>query len=359
MPNKCGAAMRPEQWDAFKQAAKRQPEAGTPLALIVDSPWIPGYLGISHLDYFLDPEIWFQANLKIAREFPEITWFPSWWIEYGMAIEPSAMGARILFAPDQTPCMRATLFHLDDLERLAPINPYADGLMALALHRYRMQKQQIFDLGETLPVATARGPLCTAAFVHDLSRLMLDMKEDPAGVHRLLSYVTDGIIRWLTAQADVIGPTVEGIFILDDIVGFISRDLYHEFAHPYLKQICDAFPKEWVKVYHNDASVKQFLEDLPDTGFDVLNFTHKMDIVQVLRRTSGRMCLMGNVAPLDLGVRGTPDQIRAAALEVLRKTGGRNLILSLGGGVSPGMPKHNVGALVTALCEFEASPVRV
>jgi len=349
--------VRPEQWETFKKAAKRQPAAGVPLALIVDSPWIPGYLGINHLDFFLDPEVWFQANLAVFQQFPDIIFFPSWWVEYGMAIEPSAFGARIAFAPDQTPSMSSTLFHLDDLDHLAPVDPYADGFMALALHRYRMHKQRIFDAGYTIPVATARGPLCTAAFLHDLSRLMMNMKEDPAGVHRLLAFVNEGIIAWLKAQVEVIGPSVEGIFILDDIVGFISHDLYLEFAHPYLQQICDAFPKEWVKVYHNDASIKQFLEELPGTGFDVLNFTHKLDIAEVARRTSGRLCLMGNVAPLDLGVRGTPDQVHAAAREVLQKTDGRNLILSLGGGVSPGMPKANIEALLQTAREFNESLV--
>jgi hypothetical protein len=176
-------AMRPEQWQAFKGAAKRQPGADAPLALIVDSPWLPGYAGVSHLDYFLDPEVWFQANLRIVREFPEVIFFPSWWIEYGMAIEPSAMGARVSFAADQTPGMRAMLFHLEDVECLAPVNPHTDGFMSLALHRYRMQKQRIFDAGHTLPVVTARGPLCTAAFLHDLNRLLPNMKEDPPGVH--------------------------------------------------------------------------------------------------------------------------------------------------------------------------------
>ncbi|MBZ5577235.1 MAG: uroporphyrinogen decarboxylase family protein [Acidobacteriia bacterium] len=349
--------MRPEQWQIFKKAAKRQAVAAVPTALIVDSPWIPGYLGINHFDFFLDPEVWFQANARVLREFPDVIFFPSWWMEYGMAIEPSAMGARISFAADQTPSMRAMLFHLDDVDRLAPVDPYADGFMSLALQRYRMQKQRIFDAGYTIPVATARGPLCTAAFLHDLSRLMLNMAEDPAGVHRLLAYTTEATIQWLKAQADVIGPSVEGIFILDDIVGFISHEFYRKFAHPYLKQICDAFPSDWVKVYHNDASVKQCLEDLPDTGFDVLNFTHKLDIGEAHRRTGGRMCLMGNVAPLDLGVRGTPDQVKAAALEVLRKTEGRNLILSVGGGVSPGMPKANIEALVAAAREFNESLV--
>jgi uroporphyrinogen-III decarboxylase len=344
--------MRQHQWDAFRKAAKRQPVDTVPLALIVDSPWIPGYLGINQFDYFIDPEVWFQANLRVAEEFPDVTLFPSWWVEYGMAIEPSAMGARIMFLPDQPPNQNATLHRLADLSGMAPIDPWRDGFMAFALHRYKMQKQRIFDAGYTIPVATARGPLCTAGFVHDVNNLMTNIVDDPDGVHQLLSFVTDGIIAFLKAQAEVIGPSVEGIFILDDVVGFLSRNLYNQFAAPYLKRICDAFPPEWVKVYHNDASTKQFLEDLPDTGFDVLNFTHKMDIVEAARRTGNRMCLMGNVAPLDLGVRGSAASVKEAALEVLRKTGGRNLILSLGGGVSPGMPAENICALVEAAREF-------
>src|SRR2546421_383793 len=195
--------MRPEQWELFKKAAKCNPGGAAPLALIVDSPWIPSYLGISHVDFFFDPEVWFEGNLRILQEFPEITFFPSWWVEYGMAIEPSAMGARISFAPDRTPNIRPMLFHLEDVDRLVPVDPYTDGFMPMALYRYRIEKERIFKAGYTLPVVTARGPLCTAAFVHDLNRLLMNMKENPPGVHRLLAYVTETIIGWLKAQAEV------------------------------------------------------------------------------------------------------------------------------------------------------------
>jgi len=63
--------MRPDQWQAFKAAAKRQNRSGPiPLALIVDCPWIPPYGGISQWDYFFDMETWFRANVKVQRESP-------------------------------------------------------------------------------------------------------------------------------------------------------------------------------------------------------------------------------------------------------------------------------------------------
>jgi uroporphyrinogen-III decarboxylase len=351
--------MRIDQWQKFKAAAKRQPMAEAPLALIVDSPWMPGYLGIGHLDYYNDPEVWFQANLKLAREFPEVILFPSWWVEYGMGIEPSAFGTRLHFFPDQTPGQTAVLFRAEDIDRFSPINPLADGLMPLALHRYRTQKQRIFDAGFTIPVVTARGPLCTAGFVRGVNDFMMDLADNPDAAHRLLRFSTEATIRWLGAQAEAIGPSVEGIFVLDDIAGFLSRRMYQEFAHPYFKQVCDAFPKEWVKVYHNDAKIKPFMADLPDTGFDVLNFTHNLDIADVRAATAGRICLMGNVNPLDIGARGTPEQVKEAAAAVLQKMNGEGMILSLGGGVSPGMPAGNVHALVAAVQEFSAAPAPV
>lgn len=217
--------MRPEQWQCFKKAAKRIASATTPVALIVDSPWIPGYIGVSHLDYYLDPEVWFQANLRIAREFSDIIPLPSWWVEYGMAIEPSAFGNRIHFSADQTPMQSPMLRRLEDVDDLAPANPLGDGLMPLALHLYRLHRPRILDAGFTIPVVAARGPLCLAAFLRGLANFMVDTVDSPVAVHKLLALTTRTVIDWLQAQAEAVGDTVEGILILDDIAGFLGPGL--------------------------------------------------------------------------------------------------------------------------------------
>jgi uroporphyrinogen decarboxylase len=181
--------------------------------------------------------------------------------------------------------------------------------------------------------------------------------EDPVGAHRLIDLCTRVIIDWLNAQRKVIGDTVEGIFILDDIVGFINEEHYMEFAHPYLKRICDAFPADWVKIYHNDAEVDACLDHLPDAGFNVLNWGKQKHYSEVKRRVGNRMCLMGNVNPLEIAVRGTPEEVREATLEVLEASGGEGIILSVGGGVSPGMPRQNMVAMQDALQEYNARRV--
>jgi uroporphyrinogen decarboxylase len=61
---------------------------------------------------------------------------------------------------------------------------------------------------------------------------------------------------------------------------------------------------------------------------------------------------MGNVNPLEIAVRGTPAEVREATLDVLEGAEGEGIILSVGGGVSPGMPRENILAMLDALNEF-------
>ena len=178
-------SMRPEQWDTFKRAARREKLDKVPMALIVDSPWIPGYLGIKHMDYYLDPQLWFQSNLKIMREFPDVIMVPSWWMEYGMAAEPSILGAKIKFWQDNTPSEYHTLYRLEDIDQFPEYEVEADAFAAMTLHRIGMHKQQILDAGYILPMITSRGPLCTAGFVRGTTNLMIEIVENPEGTHKL------------------------------------------------------------------------------------------------------------------------------------------------------------------------------
>ena len=344
--------MTPQQWDIFKRAARLEKLDEIPMAMIIDSPWIPGYVGVNHMDFFLDPNVWFESHRKIHREFPEVIFVPGWWMEYGMAAEPSVLGAKIKFWQDNTPSEYHTLYHLEDIDQFPEYEVEADAFMAMTLHRIRMQKQRVWDTGEIMPLVTARGPMCTAGFVRGTTEFMIDLVENAEGAHKLIDLCTRLIIDWLKAQEKAIGRDVEGIFLLDDIVGFVNEDHYQEFCHPYLKRICDAFPQDWVKIYHNDASVEACLDYLPDAGFNVLNWGKQTDILDVKDRVGGRMCLMGNVNPLEVAVRGTPGEVREATLDVLEKSGGEGIILSVGGGTSPGMPRENMRAMIDALNEF-------
>ena len=106
-----------------------------------------------------------------------------------------------------------------------------------------------------------------------------------------------------------------------------------------------------MKVYHNDAEVDACLDHLPDAGFNVLNWGKQKDIREVKQRVGDRMCLMGNVNPLEIAVRGTPEEVKEATLDVLEGAGGEGMILSVGGGTSPGMPRREYRRHAGSACK--------
>ena len=91
----------------------------------------------------------------------------------------------------------------------------------------------------------------------------------------------------------------------------------------------------------------------PLNKFDVLNFSHETDIGDVKAEMGHRVAMMGNVPPLDVGVRGTPAEVTQWARDCLDKGApGGGMILSFGGGVSGGTPAENIDALIEAALEW-------
>jgi len=136
--------------------------------------------------------------------------------------------------------------------------------------------------------------------------------------------------------------------LLDDVVGMVSKRHYGQLIHPHLRRIFAEF-EGLIRIYHNDTPCSHLLDTLAEADFDVLNFSHEMDIGEVKARMGHRVALMGNVPPLGIGVRGTPSDVTKSARTCLDKAApGGGMILSFGGGVSPGTPAENIDALLQA-----------
>jgi uroporphyrinogen decarboxylase len=189
--------------------------------------------------------------------------------------------------------------------------------------------------------------MAVASSVMGVTSLMMGVADNPQAVSSILETMTTTIIRWLHAQLDTLRQP-EGIMLLDDLVGMISKKDYETLVHPHLRRIFDEFDG-LVRVFHNDTPCPHLLASLAEANFDVFNFSHKTDIGQVKAIMGHRVALMGNVPPLAVGVRGSPEEVSQWARSCLDKAApGGGLILSFGGGVSPETPAENIDALLAA-----------
>ncbi len=341
-------------WERFKLAAQLGEPDQVPVALIVDSPWLPGYAGVDTRDYFLFPDTWLDINMGLLERFPDAVWIPGFWVEYGMAAEPSAFGAKVHFHADRPPSIEPLIADLGFWADVKPANPREDGLMPLVLRLYEVMEERLQAEGLGITMVAARGPMTVAAWLVGMTPLMLGLVASPNLVTPVLDMVTTTIVRWLYAQLSALRRP-EGILLLDDLVGMVSKRHYRELIHPHLHRIFDEF-EGLIRIYHNDTPCPHLLGSLAEANFDVFNFSHEIDIGQAKAQMGHRVALMGNVPPLDVAVRGTAAEVMDWARTCLDKAApGGGLILSLGGGVSPGTPAENIDALLRAAREWSTS----
>ncbi|WP_321992318.1 uroporphyrinogen decarboxylase family protein [Marispirochaeta aestuarii] len=348
--------MLPEQWNTLERLVQGK-EKNVNAALIVDSPWIPPFLNISTAEYLKNPELHFRSNMEIIRKYPEIIFFPGFWVEMGMAAEPSGYGTPVEYYDNQPPTIKHIIEDISEVDRLKPPNPARDGLMPDILKRYRELLPLVRAEGMEINVIAARGPMTLASHLMGVTNFLIGLKTEPELTHRLLKMTTKTVIQWLEAQAEVL-PEVQGIFVLDDIMGFLCEEDYLEFAHDYFREIF-ALPAK-LKVLHNDTPNPVSFRFLTDLGIDMFNFSHQVPIPDLRRLVGDRIVLMGNISPLDIMVKGSEEEVYEAAVSCIKQNGGNpRFLLSAGGGVSMGTPESTLGGIIRAISDANSGKIQL
>lgn len=333
-----------ETLSEFETIVRNRAKDRTMVALIIDSPWLPGYAGINTLDFFFDPEAWLQAYLKAHEELQGAAFVPDMWVEFGMAAEPSGWGTPLVWNRESPPSLHPFPGGLAGLlDRDIP-DPERDGLMPVALRQYERMMPGLKARGIAPRMAAARGPLAVASHLVGLTELLMATQLEPENCLQLFNKTTDLCISWLRSQLGRMENPL-GILVLDDVVGMFSPEDGNKFAFPLLKRIFDAFPG-MIRIYHNDTPNRAMLEGLAKIKMDVFNFSHEVDMAEARSSLGPDVVLMGNIPPLDVLVRGSKEDARKAAEEMLAKSKKHGpVLISPGGGVSPGTPVENLQAL--------------
>jgi len=339
--------MTDQQWQKLLAVIAGEALEPMPAGFIIDSPWLPGWAGISTLDYFLIEQLWLEANLKAVSQFPDAMFLPGFWAEFGMCTEPSAFGAKCSWQENDLPYAGKIITDIQSASSVAQPNPATDGLLPFVLNRVKRCRAPIEKAGHRIRFAVSRGPLNVASFLMGTTEFLMAIRTDPEPTHKLLGTVTDFIIDWLGLQIHTI-DSIDGVFILDDIVGFLGEQDFTETAMPYLKRIFDSFATR-VKFFHNDAAGLVCAPHLAQIGVNLFNFSFQHTISEMKQLTSNAVTLLGNIPTRDVLASGTPQEVRnsvAAAMDSVRDRS--RIILSCGGGMPPGVPTANIEAFLTA-----------
>lgn len=337
--------MNAAQWEILQKAVNGDRLDKMPTGFIIDSPWLPGWSGISTLDYYSNDQLWFEANKQAIETFPDIMFLPGFWSEYGMCTEPSAFGAKCRWEVANLPHAEMISSDIDVVCRLPKPDVRKDGLLPFMINRLKNMQPSIKAMGHEIKFAVARGPLNIASFLMGTTELMIAMMENEDKVHQFIATITDFLVDWIELQMEKFS-SIEGILLLDDIVGFVGDEQCRDFVVPYFRKIYSAFDAK-VSFLHNDAAGLVSAPYLQEMGVNLFNFSFEHSIAEMKTLTGNNVALLGNIPPRDVLQLGSSDDVRESVRKSFAGLDDRSrIIMSCGGGMPLNVTTENITAFI-------------
>ena len=303
-------------------------------------------LGMSLREYCSDGEAMAEAHV-VAWERHRHDLID---LENGVAALASAVGCRVEFEGDTSPpwVTGPAIDRIEDVDRLRPIDPTADGMLPELLKATRAIADRVGD-GAFLLAEADQGPFSLATQIVGIEELLIAVMEPDKEpyVERLLEYTTEQVIAYGRALMDA-GAHMTGMG--ESIAGpdVCSPEVYRKWALPYEREVVDALAADGSRIaLHICGNATRIVEDMVATHSPLLEVDYKVDLAQIKEGIRGKTAVMGTVDPSAVMTLGTPDQVREAAREDIRVLGaGGGFILSPGCALPYETPEENIAALV-------------
>jgi len=226
----------------------------------------------------------------------------------------------------------------EDWIRLEPLNPH-QGFLAAQLECLRLI---VDELGSEVPVIqTIFNPLSQAKNLVGREALLVHMRRYPQEVHAGLQTIAESTRRFTEAA---LGTGISGIFyaVKHAQFGLLTRQEYQEFGRVYDVQVLEPARATWLNLLHlhgEDVMFDEFL-DYPMAAINWHDRETPPNLSDAQSRFSGAVC--GGLRRWETMVLGTPEQVRAEALDAIRSTGGTRFILGTGCVLPTTAPRGNI-----------------
>ncbi len=296
-------------------------------------------LGVPYGKYATDHQLLVEAQILTAERFD---------FDYVSCIsdptrEATDCGAAIQFFDDQPPAIdesRALLADKRTLAKLEIPDPLGGGRMHDRVRAAALLKQRIG--GQKLIEGWIEGPCAEAADLRGINVLMTDFFDDPDFVRELFEFILQMELRFAQAQVDA-GIDIMGIG--DAAASLVGPKIYQELVLPYEKRMVDAVHAMGVKVrLHICGNIGRILPGIGSLACDLVDVDYMVPLAQARQEMGPDQVLSGNIDPVSVLQRGTPESITAAVAECHRQAAPR-YILAAGCEIPRDTPPQNVLAL--------------
>jgi uroporphyrinogen decarboxylase len=275
------------------------------------------------------------------------------WVSADTWVSAEAMGARVGATDDNQPfggLGEPLVQTAADIDRIPAPEVATQGRYPLMLDAL---KRVVEALGKEVFVVACfdQYPFSLAAALMGINEIMLKVSDDPPFVEALMHRCSDYAAAYALALSNAGADLLSGG---DSPAGLLGPDLYRQLALPAERRLIAAVKSTTRKPIslHICGNATPILPMMADSGADVLELDHAVNIGEACRIVGPEIALWGNLDPIRVLAQGTPESVRQTAMETLqavKAAGHRRFVLSSGCTLAVETPAENLHALFTRL----------
>lgn len=204
-----------------------------------------------------------------------------------------AIGAKIDFS-DKGPLIASPIRNRADINALSVVDP--NEKVPYVMDAIRLTKKEL----DVPLIGFAGGPITLASYLvegghsNTFSELRKLLFSDPETGHILLDKLSNMIAKHLRAQIEA---GCDAIQLFESWGGILSPEDYNEFALPYHKKIFSNLSDCKVPRIMFGTCISTVLEQMKQTGAEVIGVDWRIDLDEVLRRLGPKTVIQGNLDP--------------------------------------------------------------
>ncbi|XP_078527887.1 uroporphyrinogen decarboxylase isoform X2 [Lissotriton helveticus] len=291
-----------------------------------------------------------ELTLQPLRRFP----FDAAIIFSDILVIPQALGMEVIMVPGKGPTFPEPLKGVEDLLKLQQKVDVTAELgyvfQAITLTRHKLEGK-VPLIGFTGAPWTLMTYMIEGGGSNTMSKAKRWLYQYPEASHRLLKLLTDVIVEYLVGQ---VAAGAQALQVFDSHAGCLGPNQFTEFSLPYMREIATRVKAKLQEtalemvpmiVFAKDAHYA--LEDLSQSGYEVVGLDWTICPKEARERTGNRATLQGNMDPCALYA--PKEKIGEIVKQMIEGFGTRRYIANLGHGLYPDMDPEHVGAFVEAV----------
>lgn len=262
--------------------------------------------------------------------------------------EPLGVGTR-----GQGNILRATCQYLpataETLDRLRMPDPHKDGRMPQKLLALRRLREHFGE--RVLVEGSCAAPYSSVALLFGLEETMVLALRDPNLLARACDFFVELQARYIAAQVQA-GAHAIWLGDCNAFSGMLSLEQYRSLALPSCQRLVARARAAGAIVHlHNSEISIPYLLAEAEAGPDIINCGPAADAAQVHQALAGRCCASGNLDPIEVLLRGTPEEVAAETERLVRLGADGGWLFNTGEMVPRDTPEENIRAMVATVRE--------